>query len=92
MFTDLEYEELAILSIFNYFDGLYPLLDIKANYPLAIKLFVSNIKSIQGAKVAGVKSMSEGNQSMTFTDGVEAFVLTNDVLALLPKKINFRVW
>lgn len=92
MFTDAEYKELAILSIYNYFNGRYSKDYIDTNFGLAIKVFINNIKQISSSKVAGVKSMTEGSQSISFSDGVEAFTLTADVLALLPKKVNFYVW
>ena len=43
-------------------------------------------------KISGVSSISENGTSITYKEGYEKFSMTSDVLALLPKKTNFRVW
>lgn len=90
MFTDEELEEMAILAIYNYFYGEYTKDYIKENFKLALKVLVENIKGT--SKLTGVSSISENGTSITYKDGYEKFTLTSDVLALLPKKKNFKVW
>ena len=90
MFTDEELEEMAVLAIFNYFDGEYTKDYIKENFKLALKVLVENIKGT--SKLTGVSSISENGTSITYKDGYEKFALTSDVLALLPKKKIFKVW
>lgn len=90
MFTDAELESMAVLAIFNYFDGEYTEDYIKEHFKLALKVLVENIKGT--SKLTGVKSISENGTSITYEDGYEKFSLTSDVLALLPKKKNFKVW
>jgi hypothetical protein len=90
MFTDEELEEMAVLAIYNYFNGEYTKDYIKENFKLALKVLVENIKGT--SKLTGVSSISENGTSITYKDGYEKFTLTSDVLALLPKKKNFKVW
>ena len=59
---------------------------------LAIYNYFGNVKKMLTMKVAGVSSVSQGSQSISFENGVEVFTLTSDVLALLPKKKTFKVW
>ena len=92
MFTDIEIEEMAVLAIYNYFDGEYTKEQIEKDFNLAVKLLVSNAKKMLTMKVAGVNSITQGSQSISFESGVEVFTLTSDVLALLPKKKTFKVW
>ena len=92
MFTDIEIEEMAVLAIYNYYEGEYTEEQIKNDFKLAIKLLVNNVKKLLTMKVTGVSSVSQGSQSVSFESGVEIFTLTPDVLALLPKKKTFKVW
>ena len=88
-FTESELLEMAVLAIFNYFNGEYTREYIQQNFTLAIKVFVENIKN---NKMAGVASISENGTSITYKSDYEKFSMTNDVIALLPKKTNFRAW
>lgn len=90
MFTDAEYQEMAIMAIHNYYDGEYMKEYIQLNFTLAIKVFIDNAKN--SIKPTGVKSLSENGASITYIDGYEKFSITSDVIALLPKKTNFRAW
>lgn len=91
-FTDDELKAMALEGIYNYYDGIYEKLEINTNYPLAVKLFMNNISKIMNSKIPGVRSFTEGKQSMTFDNELEALTLTKDVLALLPTKSNLKVW
>ena len=57
---------------------------IKENYTLAIDQLIENANKINATKPVGVKSMSEGNQSISFESNLEAWSITADVKALLP--------
>lgn len=90
MFTDAEYQEIAITAIYNYFNGEYAKEYIQSNFTLAIKVFIENAKN--SIKPIGVKSISENGASITYKDDYERFSLSSDVIALLPKKTDFKVW
>ena len=92
-FTDAEYQEMAVLAIFNYYDGEYTKEYIQDNFKLAIKVLVNNISSSLN-RVVGASSISENGVSITYKDSnIENNInFTDEVLALLPKKKNFYVW
>ncbi|WP_338433453.1 hypothetical protein [Clostridium tyrobutyricum] len=56
---------------------------ILANYGTAVELLVEKASKLNSLKTTGVKSMSEGGQSMTFSDN-EAWSVTDDIKTLLP--------
>jgi hypothetical protein len=57
---------------------------ILVNYELAIDELIENANKLKSVKISGVSSMSEGNQSMSFENGVEAWTVTPGVASLLP--------
>lgn len=89
-FTEIELKEMAALAIFNYFEGEYSKEYIENNFALAIKVLIENAQNT--FKPTGVSSISENGTSITYKNDYEKFSLTSDVLALLPKKTNFKVW
>lgn len=74
----------AILVIRNYLNRNLSDEYIKKNYTLAIDQLIENANKINSAKLVGVKSMSEGNQSISFDSNIEAWSVTADVKSLLP--------
>ncbi|WP_461206922.1 hypothetical protein [Clostridium sp. DL1XJH146] len=56
---------------------------ILTNYGLAVEMLVEKANKINSIKAAGVKSFSEGNQSVSFSEG-EAWTITDDIKVLLP--------
>ncbi|MGL5328249.1 MAG: hypothetical protein ACRDD7_03200 [Peptostreptococcaceae bacterium] len=92
--TQQEYEELAIISIFNYLNDSFKYSKeyIKNNFNLQIKLLVENSKKLMELKVSGAKQLSQGDQSITFNDHIESFTISNDIKSLLPKPKKFHVW
>ena len=92
-FTDEELKEMAVLAIFNYYDGEYTEEYIESNFTLAIKVLTKNISSSLN-RVVGASSISENGISISYKDSnSERNVnLTDEVLALLPKKKKFYVW
>ena len=78
----------AILTIKNYLN-VGPNLKytdeyMMTNFELAIDELVENASEIKSMKTIGIKSKSDGVQSVTFGDGIEAWVITDNVKALLP--------
>ncbi|MBY6935285.1 hypothetical protein FDB44_14115 [Clostridium botulinum] len=66
---------------------------ILANYSFAVEQLIKNSKKIEKTKESvGVISQSQGDRSTTFMDNIEAWVITEDIKALLPNPINFKVW
>lgn len=76
-------EAKAILVIKNYLNRDLSDNYIKKNYVLAIEQLIENANKINSMKAIGVKSMSEGNQSISF-ENAEAWTVTEDVKMLLP--------
>ncbi len=81
----------AILVIRNYLNKNLSDDYILKNYNLAIDQLIENASKINSAKSVGVKSMSEGNQSISFDSNIEAWTITPDVKALLPTPY-VRMW
>ena len=77
-------EAKAVLVIKNYLNRNLSDKYIRENYALAIDQLIENASKINSTKLVGVKSMSEGNQSITFDSNIEAWSITADVKALLP--------
>lgn len=91
-FTENELNEMAVLAIFNYYGGKYSKEYIKENFSLALKVLIENIRA-SVTKPIGIKSVSQNGTSVTYNEGAgfNAY-LTEEVLSLLPKKSNFKVW
>jgi len=81
----------AILVIRNYLNKDLSDSYILNNYSLAIDQLIENATKLQNIKVSGVKSFSEGNQSMSFETGAEAWTIAPDVKAFLPTPF-VRMW
>lgn len=77
-------EQKAVLVIRNYLNKDLSDVEIMSKYSLAIDQLIQNAKKLETMKITGVSSMSEGNQSISFVNGVEAWTVTPDVKALLP--------
>ena len=78
----------AILTIKNYLNVgsnlKYTDEYMMINFELAIDELVESSIAIKSIKTTGIKSKSEGNQSVTFESNVEAWTITDNVRALLP--------
>ena len=78
----------AILVIKNYLN-IGPNLKYTDEYmmvkfELAIDELVESSLAIKSIKATGIKSKSDGVQSVTFADGIEAWSINDSVRALLP--------
>lgn len=82
-------ERKAVLVIRNYLNKDLTDDDILTNYDLAVDQLINNATKLQSIKTPGVKSMSEGNQSINFDSN--PWTITDDVKALLPTPY-VRMW
>ena len=78
----------AILTIKNYLN-IGPNLKytdeyMMLNFELAIDELVESSLAIKAIKSIGIKSKSDGVQSVTFADGIEAWTITDNIRMLLP--------
>ena len=62
---------------------------IMQNYDLAVEQLINNAAKLENIKTPGIKSMSEGNQSVSFDSN--PWTITEDVKALLPTPY-VRMW
>lgn len=78
----------AILTIKNYLNlgsnTKYTDAYMMEKFELAIEEIIESSLAIKSIKTTGIKSKSDGVQSVTFADGVEAWVVTNNIKMLLP--------
>lgn len=79
----------AILVIRNYLNKNLTDDYIIENYDLAVDQLVNNAAELDSIKTPGVKSMSEGNQSVSFDSN--PWTITDDIKALLPTPY-VRMW
>ncbi|MBY6996514.1 hypothetical protein FDF15_13525 [Clostridium botulinum] len=79
----------AILVIRNYLNKDLEDDYILDNYDLAVDQLVNNAVKLENIKTPGVKSMSEGNQSVSFDS--KPWSVTDDIKALLPTPY-VRMW
>lgn len=84
-------EAKAILVIKNYLNRNLSDEYIKKNYALAIDQLIENANKLNSTKSVGIKSKSEGNQSISFDSNIEAWSITTDIKALLPTPY-VRMW
>jgi len=92
-FTDTELNEMAVLAIFNYYNGEYTKEYIRTNFGIAVNLLSNKMGNMYNNSLAGATSITEGNQSISFEAGYNSSnLITADILALLPKKVCFYVW
>ena len=92
-YMESELEEMAVLAIFNHYNGKYSIEYIKNNFQLALKVLIENIRT-SVTKPQGIKSVSQNGISVTYNEGGTGYnaYLTEEVLALLPKRTGFEVW
>ncbi|MDS1004181.1 hypothetical protein P9J83_11835 [Clostridium sporogenes] len=72
----------AVLVIRNYLNKDLEDNYILENYDLAVEQLINNAAKLENIKTPGVKSMSEGNQSVSFDSN--PWTITDDIKALLP--------
>ncbi|MHB8034909.1 hypothetical protein CF069_13410 [Clostridium botulinum] len=80
----------AILVIRNYLNKDLEDNYILTKYDLAVEQLINNAAKLENI-TPGVKSMSEGNQSISFENGTGAWSVTDDIKALLPTPY-VRMW
>ncbi|WP_242960821.1 hypothetical protein [Clostridium peptidivorans] len=83
-FTDQEYEEMAVQVIRTYLNKDFSDDYIRKNFKFAMYRMINKAKQLEGSKPTGVKSITEGDVSMTFENASDAFVIDDEIKALLP--------
>ncbi|HDK7158919.1 TPA: hypothetical protein PTV68_002048 [Clostridium botulinum] len=78
----------AIIVIRNYLNvddnSIFTNDYIMKNYGMAVDMIIEQANEIKSLKAIGIKSKSEGNQSITYADGVESWKITDSIKAFLP--------
>lgn len=85
LMDDEEREEIAVQSIRNYLNKDFTNEYIKKNYRLAIKRMVHKSKQFEENKPNGLKSITEGDVSMSFENVIDTLVVDDEIKALLPQ-------
>lgn len=75
-------EKKAIAVIRNYLNVEWEDSYILSEYDFAVDQLIQNSKT---SKSADIKSISEGNQAITYKDNSGAWIVTDDIKAMLPK-------
>jgi len=57
---------------------------VLTTYSIAVEELIENASEIKLLKSLGIKSKSDGVQSVTFSDGIEAWAITSNIKMLLP--------
>ena len=66
--------------------------EIYEKYELAVEQLIRNSVKAEKQKGIGIKSMTQGQRSVTYSDNFEAWTVTEDIKQLLPKPKNFYAW
>ena len=84
-FTDLDLENICVQAIKEYLNK--PLTDeeVKSKYRVALMYMVEEAKEILKNSKTGISSISQGSQSISYDSTVQAFKVSENVKALLPK-------
>ena len=84
-FTDTEYEEIACLAIKKYLNKNLTNDYIKKNYGVVVKRMVYKAKDSEESKPTGIKSITEGDTSITYDNTIDNLIVDNEIRALLPQ-------
>lgn len=91
--TDEEFNlKKACMIIRNYLNVSLTDDEIQEKYELAVEQLIRNSVKTEKKKGAGVKSMTQGQRSITYGDDYEAWTITEDIKLLLPTPNNFYAW
>ena len=85
---DKKMSAIAIQIIYNFYDGFYNKEYIETEFALAVEMLVENSKG----RISGASQVVENGTSISYSGATGKFALTEDILALLPKKRNFKAW
>lgn len=84
VFTDQDYEEMAIIAIRKYLNKDFSDDYIRTNFKFAMNRMINKTKQIEANNSVGIKSIKEGDSSTTFDNAVNAFEVDEEIKALLP--------
>lgn len=83
-FTDQEYEEMAIQVIRTYLNKDFSDDYIRKIFKFAMYRMINKAKQLETSKPVGIKSITEGDVSMSFENTSNVFVIDDEIKALLP--------
>lgn len=83
-FSDEELEEMAIQAIRIYLNKNFTNDYIKTNFKYALRKMIYKANSIESNSSDGIKSIKEGDTTISFGDTYDTFTVDRDIMALLP--------
>lgn len=84
-FTDQEYEEIVCTAIRNYLNKELTNDYIKKSYGLAVKRMICKAKEFEEARPTGVRSITEGDTSISYDNAMDSLTVDNEIKVLLPQ-------
>lgn len=84
-FSDLDIENICVQAIKEYLNKPLTDEDVKSKYKVALMYMVEEAKEILKNSKTGISSISQGSQSISYDSTVQAFKVSENVKALLPK-------
>ena len=86
IFLDNEYEEMACEAIKNYLNKDLKNEVILKKYKVAVYRLINKSKILiqREDETLGVKSLKEGDSSITYDEKVNPFVIDSEIMGLLP--------
>lgn len=82
--SEQDYEEMAVQAIRVYLNKDFTDDYIKKNFKFAILRLISKAKQLDDNGSLGIKSIKEGDSSITYDNDAMAFQIDSDIKALLP--------
>lgn len=83
-FTNEELEEMAIQVIRNYLNKDFSDEYIRKNFKYALKRIINKAEKIESNSSEGITSIKEGDTTINFRQEDNAFVIDEEIKALLP--------
>ena len=90
IFNIIDLENICIQSIKEYLNRPITDEEVKNKYRVALTVMIEETKEILSNKQIGISSVTQGSQSISFNETVQAFKVNESVKALLPKP-NIKV-
>lgn len=84
-FTDEELEGMAIQAIRSYLNKNLSDNYIKTNFKYALKRMLYKANNAETNSVDGIKSIKEGDTTISFGDTSDTFIVDSEIMALLPQ-------
>jgi len=84
IFTEDELQEMAIQAIRIYLNKDFSDDYIKINFKYALRKMIYKANNIESSSSNGIKSIKEGDTTISFGDSHDTFIVDRDIMALLP--------